>query len=231
MQSELKPPSAPGPYDRGRWLVDRLPLLECIGPLLPGAPDKRPTVGDGWPDHPGLTIAEIQALAPECVCWHVGAAPRHVAIDMDGPKAAAFCQSHGCEPYKADTWRIVRTGNRERLKLVFTVTPEQRATLAAGAKTVKVGAGEGGPGDKGEELAVFARPGTQIVVLGQHYAKESNFTENDDQYAWSGRGPADAQPLPPEWFALLTDVFCGDRPLRPPTRRTVSPASKRKPHA
>jgi hypothetical protein len=210
------------PYDRDHWLLERLPLLEGIAPLLPGAPDKRPIVGDGWPDHLGLTISQLQAAAPECVCWHVGAAPGHVAIDIDGPKAAAFCASHGCNPYEADTWQIIRTGNDERLKLVFTVTHEQKAALAAGGKTVKI---------EGQELAVFAKPGTQIVVLGQHFSKESGFTENDDQYAWAGRAPADAQPLPPEWFELLTGVFCGDRPLRPPTRRTVSPASKRGPHA
>ena len=197
-------------------------MLGTIGPLLPGAPDKRPLVGNDWEAHAGVGISELQAAAPECICWHVGAAPGYIAIDIDGPRAAAFCQQHSCEPYTADTWRIVRTGNTERVKLVFTVTTEQKAALVSGAKTVKVGAGDGGLDDKGEELAVFAKPGTQIVVLGNHYTKESGFTENDDQYAWAGRAPADAQPLPPEWFALLTGVFCGERPLRPKTRRSVS---------
>ena len=194
------------------WLAD-LPILAGICPLLTGASDKRPTVGENWPDHPGLSIAELEAAAPKCICWHIGAAPGHIAIDIDGPSAAAFCQSHGCDPYTADTWRIIRTGNSERLKLVFTVTPEQKAALAEGGKTVKI---------NGQELAVFAKPGTQIVVLGNHYSKESNYAENDDQYTWAGRVPADAQPLPTEWFELLTGVFCGDRPLRPSTRRTVS---------
>jgi hypothetical protein len=202
-------------------------MLGTIGPLLPGAPDKRPLVGNDWEAHAGVGISELQAAAPECICWHVGAAPGHIAIDIDGPRAAAFCQQHSCEPYTADTWRIVRTGNTDRLKLVYTVTTEQKAALVSGAKTVKVGAGDGGLDDKGEELAVFAKPGTQIVVLGNHYTKESGFTENDDQYAWAGRAPADAQPLPPEWFALLTGVFCGERPLRPKTRRSVSDSSTR----
>jgi hypothetical protein len=209
-------------FQPGRWLADSLPLLDGIGPLLPGGTGKRPLVGDGWPEHPGLSIEQIQAAAPECVCWHVGADPCRIGIDIDGPAAAAFCQSHGCEPYNADTWRIIRTGNSERLKLVFTVTPEQKAALEAGAKTVKI---------DGQELAVFAKHGTQIVVLGQHYTKESGFTENDDQYAWAGRPPADAQPLPPEWFALLSGVFCGDRLLKPPTRRKVSAPSSRKANA
>jgi hypothetical protein len=200
----------------------RLPMLEGIGPLLPGKRDKRPDVGYGWPDHPGLTIAQLQAAEPECICWHIGEAPGQVAIDIDGSDAAAFCQSHGCDPYTADTWRIVRTSCSDRLKLVFTVTPEEKAVLAAGTKTVKI---------DGQELALFASPGSQIVVLGNHYTKESNYTENDDQYSWAGRLPADAQPLPPEWFALLTGVFCGDRPLHPPTRRTVAPSSPRKPNA
>ena len=214
--------AAAGPYGPNCWRADRLPMLGTIGPLLPGAPDKRPLVGNDWEAHAGVGISELQAAAPECICWHVGAAPGYIAIDIDGPRAAAFCQQHSCEPYTADTWRIVRTGNTERVKLVFTVTPEQKAALVSGAKTVKVGAGDGGLDDKGEELAVFAKPGTQIVVLGNHYTKESGFTENDDQYAWAGRAPADAQPLPPEWFALLTGVFCGERPLRPKTRRSVS---------
>ena len=202
-------------------------MLGTIGPLLPGAPDKRPLVGNDWEAHAGVGISELQAAAPECICWHVGAAPGYIAIDIDGPRAAAFCQQHSCEPYTADTWRIVCTGNTDRLKLVYTVTTEQKAVLVSGAKTVKVGAGDGGLDDKGEELAVFAKPGTQIVVLGNHYTKESGFTENDDQYAWAGRAPADAQPLPPEWFALLTGVFCGERPLRPKTRRSVSDSSTR----
>ena len=214
--------AAAGPYGPNCWRADRLPMLGTIGPLLPGAPDKRPLVGNDWEAHAGVGISELQAAAPECICWHVGAAPGHIAIDIDGPRAAAFCQQHSCEPYTADTWRIVRTGNTDRLKLVYTVTTEQKAVLVSGAKTVKVGAGDGGLDDKGEELAVFAKPGTQIVVLGNHYTKESGFTENDDQYAWAGRAPADAQPLPPEWFALLTGVFCGERPLRPKTRRSVS---------
>jgi predicted P-loop ATPase len=211
-----------GLFDAGHWAAERLPLLDGIGPLLPGGADKRPLVGDGWPEHPGLSIDKLQAAAPECICWHVGADPGHIGIDIDGPAAAAFCQSHGCDPYTADTWRIIRTSNSERLKLVFTVTTEQRADLVAGAKTVKI---------DGQELAVFAKTGTQIVVLGNHYTKESNYTENDDQYAWAGRNPADAQPLPPEWFALLTGVFCGERPLKPPTRRQVSTPSSRKSNA
>jgi len=209
-------------FDPGWWLADSLPLLDGIGPLLPGGAEKRPLVGDGWEEHPGLSIDQLQAAAPECICWHVGADTRHIGIDIDGAKAAAFCQSHDCDPYTADTWRIIRTSNTERLKLVFTVTPEQKAALVAGAKTVKI---------DGQEFAVFAKPGTQIVVLGQHYTKESGFTENDDQYAWAGRAPADAQPLPPEWFALLTGVFCGDRPLKPPTQRKVSAPSSRKANA
>jgi hypothetical protein len=206
-------------------------MLASFGPLLPGAPDKRPLVGDGWENHAGVPVAELQTTAPECVCWHIGAAPGHIAIDIDGPRAAAFCQQHGCEPYTADTWRIVRTGNSDRLKLVYTVTAEQKAILAAGGKTVKVGIGEGGPDDKGEEFAVFAKHGTQVVVLGQHYTKQSHFTDNDDQYAWAGRPPADAQPLPTEWFALLQGVFCGDRPLRPKTRRSISPQVTRGPRS
>jgi hypothetical protein len=206
-------------------------MLASFGPLLPGAPDKRPLVGDGWENHAGVPVAELQTTAPECVCWHIGAAPGHIAIDIDGPRAAAFCHQHGCEPYTADTWRIVRTGNSDRLKLVYTVTAEQKAILAAGGKTVKVGIGEGGPDDKGEEFAVFAKHGTQVVVLGQHYTKESHFTDNDDQYAWAGRPPADAQPLPAEWFALLQGVFCGDRPLRPKTRRSISPQVTRGPRS
>lgn len=228
---QTPPTAAAGPYDHDRWRRERLPMLAGIGPLLPGAPDKRPLVGNDWETHQGLSIPDLQAAAPQCVCWHVGAAPGHIAIDIDGPRAAAFCQQHGCEPYTADTWRIVRTGNTERLKLVYTVTAEQKSVLAAGGKTVKVGIGDGGPDDKGEELAVFAKPGTQIVVLGQHYTKESNFTVNDDQYAWAGRPPAEAQPLPPEWFNLLQGVFCGDRPLRPKTRRSVSAPSARAPRS
>lgn len=206
-------------FDRDRWLEDSLPLLDGIGPLLPGAADKSPAVGKEWQQAPGWSLTRLHQKEPECICWHIGADDSHVGVDVDGAKAAAFCQSQGCDPYTADTWRIIRTSNTERVKLVFTVTPEQKATLMGGAKTVKI---------EGQELAVFAKPGIQIVVLGNHYTKESNFTENDDQYAWAGRAPAEAQPMPPEWFDLLTGVFCGERPLRPPTRRAVTASSTRK---
>ena len=213
-------PGPPGPYAPTRWLVERLPMLATIGPLLPGAPDKRPLVGDDWQTHPGVPIAQLQAMAPQCICWHIGACQTHIAIDIDGPAAAAYCLQHGCDPATADTWRIVRTGNTERLKLIFTVSPDQKATLAAGGKTVKI---------DGEELAIFAKPGTQVVVLGQHFTKESHYTDNDDQYAWAGRAPSDAQPLPPEWYAFLQGVFTGDRPLRPATMRKLEPSGSRKP--
>ena len=208
--------------DNRQSALKRLPMLAGFAPLLPGKPDKRPSVGDNWPDHPGLSVEQLAAANPTCICWHIGADVNHIAVDVDGALAAAFCQSHDCDPSAADTWRITRTGNTDRLKLVFTVTPEQKATLVAGAKSVKI---------EGQELAVFAKPGTQIVVLGNHYTKESNFTENDDQYAWAGRAPSDAQPMPPEWFALLTGVFCGERPLKPPTVRQVSAPSSRKANA
>jgi len=91
-----------GSFEPGWWLAYSLPLLDGIGPLLPGAPDKRPLVGDDWPEHPGLSIDKLQAAAPECICWHVGADPRRIGIDIDGPAAAAFCQKLGCEPYTAD---------------------------------------------------------------------------------------------------------------------------------
>jgi len=214
------------PYTRERWLIDSLPLLEGIGPLLPGAKNKRPLVGNGWTFCPGFDLRRLAAAKPETICWHIGAAPHHIAVDVDGARAGAFCQRHGCDPYTADTWRIERTSNTERLKVVFTVTDEQKTILSAGAKTVQIGAGEQGEGDKGEELAMFANSGVQIVVLGQHYTKESEFTENDDQYAWAGRPPSAAQPIPSEWFAFLTGVFCGVRPLAPPTRRQVSPRMK-----
>ncbi len=204
-----------GPYSPGRWPFERLPLLDSLAPLLPGGPDKRPRVGEEWQKHAGLAVWELQQRSSACICWHVGAdGCWYIAIDIDGPKAIAFCQENGCDPLTTDTWRIVRTSNADRLKLVFRVTPEQKETLAAGHKTVKI---------DGEEFAVFAGHGHQIVVLGNHYTKESGYKEHDDQYAWDGRLPEDAQPIPEEWFKLLTDVFCGDRPLKPPTRRQVSP--------
>ena len=51
-------------YLPDRWAAERLPLLDGIGPLLPGGADKRPLVGDGWPEHPGLSIDKLQAAAP-----------------------------------------------------------------------------------------------------------------------------------------------------------------------
>lgn len=198
------------PYLPERWRDERLPHLAGLSPLLPGGAKKEPLVGGAWQQHPGLSVAQIQQEAPACVCWHVGADPGHIAVDIDGPAASALCIAHSCDPHKVDTWRIVRTSNRERLKLAFKVTPEQKAILAAGAKTVKI---------DGQELAVFASPGHQIVVLGDHHTKDG---QHDDQYAWAGRPPAEAQLLPPEWMALLEGVFCGDRPLRPPTAREIT---------
>lgn len=200
-----------GSYSAGSWLFERLPLLDGIAPLLPGGPDKRPRVGNGWQSHPGVTIAQLQQSSPACICWQVGATADHIAIDIDGPKVITFLRAHGLDPLTADTWRIVRTSNADRLKLVFRVTPEQKAELAAGRKSVRIG---------GEEFAVFTGRGHQIVVLGNHHhkTKTANGTEtwiHDDQYLWAGKQPADAQPLPDAWMEILRGVFCGNQPLLP----------------
>jgi hypothetical protein len=220
-----------GPYAPGAWLTERLPLLAPLGlVLLPGGPDKRPTVGNEWQQHPGFTVQALQAAQPPCICWHIGAEGcPFIALDIDGPKVIAWLKSHGLDPLTAETWRIQRTGNAGRLKLVFRVTPEQKALLVAGGKEVRIAAGEEGEKDPGEEFALYGRPGTQIVVLGNHHTKESNYTEHDDQYAWAGKAPAEVQLLPEDWLAFLIGVFTGDRPLAPPKRRKLSAPNPKAP--
>lgn len=207
-----------GPYSSGNWLTERLPLLHGLGlALLPGGPDKRPTVGDDWPDHPGLSIEQLQAAAPRCICWHIGAAgTEFIAIDLDGLRAIAHCEANGCYPLTVNTWRIQRTSTHERLKLVFRVSdPAVRQRLVDMRKTTRIGKRSGGPADPGDEFAVFCRPGTQIVILGNHYTKESGYTEHDDQYAWAGVLPHQAMELPPEWLALLAGTLEGEQALVP----------------
>lgn len=212
------PINGAGPYSPGNWLIERLPLLHPLGlALLPGGPDKRPLVGDGWPDHPGLSIEAIQAAQPACVCWHVVAAGSpYVVIDLDGLRAIDHCRAHDCDPLTVPTWRIERTSTRERLKLVFRVSdPALRERLAAMRKTTRIGKRSGGLADPGDEFALFARSGLQVVALGCHYNKAG---EHDDMYAWAGVLPHQAMELPLEWLALLIGSLEGDQPLvpRPP---------------
>ncbi len=166
-------------------------------------------MGKDWQKHPGCSIPELQQLSPVCICYHVGATSDHIGVDIDGPEAIAFLRGHGVDPLTANTWRIVRTSTADRLKLVFRVTPEQKAELAAGRKKVRVGQAEG---NHGAPLELFASHGKQIVVLGNHHDKSG---QHDDQYAWDGRLPAEAQPLPDAWMEILRGVFCGSQPLLP----------------
>lgn len=226
-------------YAPSRWRTERLPLLDGIGPLLPGGPDKHPTVGRGWEKHPGLSLEELQRRGSATICWHLGAdGCLYLAVDIDGRRALTFLQALGCDPLTADTWRIVRTGTQDRLKVVWRVTPEQKALLCgpAAEMRLRIGAKERGPADRGEELALYGRPGSQIVVLGDHHhnpkgpdgkpLKEPDgrlVWIHDDQYAWGiPRPPAEAQPLPERWFEVLRDLFTGEQPLAPEGQRKAA---------
>jgi hypothetical protein len=172
-----------------------------IGPLLRGFSDKRP-VKKGWPDEKGLQLRALQLGKSPCICWHIGASDPHIAIDIDSQWWIDFCQQHDCDPFTADTWRIERSLTAGRLKLVFTVTAEQRDILLSGRKQVL---------HDGKELKLFIKHGQQIVVLGNHYDEGVR----DDQYTWVGSPDAIA-PLPESWFVLLQGLLCGERPLAPP---------------
>ena len=50
--------------DNRQSALKRLPMLAGFAPLLPGKPDKRPSVGDNWPDHPGLSVDQLAAANP-----------------------------------------------------------------------------------------------------------------------------------------------------------------------
>lgn len=202
-----------GIFSTGRWRTEALPYLEGIGPLLPGNSLKRPTVGKKWQEHPGFAVEQLQgmsALRFRCICWHIGADPDHVAVDIDGPSVIAALQARGCDPLTADTWRIQRSSTTDRLKVVFRVTPEQRAELEGLGKTTRI---------EGEELALFARHGLQVVVLGDHFLKDG--LTHDDQYTWANTHPADAQRLPRAWLEALRALLGRDQPAAAPKAATT----------
>lgn len=192
------------PFDDPAWRGRPLEQLvnAGIGPLLLGFSGKRPT-RKGWPEHKGLQLKELRNGRSPCICWHVGASDAHIAIDIDSQWWIDFCQEQGCDPHATDTWRIERSTVGGRLKLVFTVSEEQRAILLPERKQVL---------HDGKELKLFIKHGQQIVVLGNHYDKEG---KRDDQYTWVGTPDAIA-PLPEPWFLLLQGLLCGDYPLMPP---------------
>ena len=189
-------------FDDPAWRDAPLQQLCAAGisPLLRGFSDKRP-VKKGWPDEKGLQLRALQLGRSPCICWHIGASDPHIAIDIDSQWWIDFCQEHDCDPFTTDTWRIERSLTAGRLKLVFTVSTEQRDILLSGRKQVL---------HDGKELKLFIKHGQQIVVLGNHYDEGVR----DDQYTWVGTPDAIA-PLPAAWFTLLQGLLCGERPLAP----------------
>jgi hypothetical protein len=201
------------PFDDPAWRGAPLEQLCAagIGPLLLGYSDKRP-VKKGWPEQKGLQLKALRLGKSPCICWHIGASDSHIAIDIDSQWWIDFCQEHGCDPYTAETWRIERSLTAGRLKLVFTVSDEQRDILLSGRKQAL---------RDGKELKLFIKHGQQIVVLGNHYDEGIR----DDQYTWVSTPDAIA-PLPEAWFTLLQGLLCGERPLLPQEPERAAAASR-----
>ena len=108
-----------------------------------------------------------------------------VAFDFDGSSAVERGVQFGCDPSQAKTWKIGRTTDQDRLKVVFR-KPEPWPDLP-GKTIIRTG--------DGEQIEVFWGSG-QILAAGNHVS-------SGGEYIWlDGSKPRDVIDIPQEWMTL-----------------------------
>jgi hypothetical protein len=127
-----------------------------------------------------------------------------VTFDIDGASVLEHCLAHACDPQRTRTWQTHRNTDPCRLKVKFSLTPEQSLELGQFKSKhqtkdpIKDEAGN--VLAKGEALEIFHQPNSQVIVLGEHPSSKGF-------YFWpEGMGPEDLAPITPEWWALLLSI-------------------------
>jgi len=219
--------TAAGPADWRQQLHRLAPLGLPLLPIGAGAESKgpiNPAKGGGlvgW-ETAAYSAQQIQGMPKRVrgVGFRTGAG--RVAIDVDGATGVELCIRQGCDPAEAQTWRIDRDTDPNRLKLCFTVTPEQADQLGelitkAHTKPAVKDA-DGKVTEKAEAVEVFHHTGKQVVVLGEHVVSGGN-------YGWpAGHGPEALAPIPPNWWALVLAIKAKELGLSTgPTQTPLKP--------
>jgi len=209
--------------------LHRLAPLQSDLALLPcgwGTDCKGPMLGE-WQKHPGYALAQLMAVPR---IRSVGARTGGhkgplLCFDIDGASALELACSLGMQPWAVTTWQVHRDNDANRLKVLFSPTPEQIALLPGGAefqgKTITKPAVKGRDGKvitKGEALEVFFDGGRQVIVIGEHPSSGGN-------YFWpEGLGPEALAPPPQVWWQHAIEIAqqCLDR-----SRRGSRPSTSR----
>ena len=190
--------------------TERLKPLENIVRFLPtgaGKEGKAPLFS-GWSTHPGFTIEEIRERFPQAKSVGVITQPL-LCFDFDGESAVNYAVMNGRDPDYVNTWRINRTTDENRFKLLFLPSKEQLAQLPNGqithshrTKQPRIWESEDGEQitAKGEAEEVFCHPGRQVIVAGEH-------PSSGGHYFWPiGFGPEALSAPPEEWWAHVLEL-------------------------
>jgi hypothetical protein len=211
-----------------------LPRLEPLNlPLLPcgaGAEQKGPVNHEtgkpltGWPSA-RFTVPEILAMNGKVRSVGTRTGDGCLCFDIDGGTAIELALEHGCDPQQANTWQVHRTTDPLRLKVLFSLTPEQQEHLGeVTSKAITRAAEKNDQGEvirKAEALELFHHPGRQVILLGEHPISSGH-------YVWpDGQGPEALAPIPDCWWQLALKVAAGELGIRPtaaarPSRKATS---------
>lgn len=151
-----------------------------------------------WPNHPGFTVRELAhwrgLKSIGLIC------DRLLCIDVDGPTAIDRLIARGLRPNEAATWRVNRTTDPNRFKLIYRPTQQQFAQLPNGTYSGKETTKTKEEGSKGEAVEVFASPLRQVIVSGSH-------PSSGGAYRWpEGQGPEALAEPPAAWWAFVLEM-------------------------
>ena len=188
-------------------MMERLVPIEAVGRLIPvgvGPEGKGPMVHN-WPKCPGFAAAALYERFPKARAVGVILHPL-LCFDIDGRSAEEFILSTGRKPAGVTTWRINRTTDPYRYKLLFLPTAAQLEQLAGNQTShshqtrAKVTDENGNVLEKGEAEEIFCHPGRQVIVAGEH-------PKSGGYYFWpDGCGPEALAPPPADWWQRVVDV-------------------------
>ena len=163
-----------------------LPLLPC------GAGDsgKAPLISN-WQNQSWEPLELINEFGknPKLKCVGIPLKPAAtgglVIFDFDGHLAVEHGIQNSCDPIQAKTWKIGRTTDPDRLKVVFR-KPEPWPDLP-GKTIIRTG--------DGQQIEIFWGSG-QCIVAGGHVS-------SGGEYIWlDGSKPRDVIDIPQEWMTL-----------------------------
>ena len=117
-----------------------------------------------------------------------------ICFDIDGASSFVRLAQEGCD--SIDTWVIGRTGTRDRVKVIFKTTAEQRELLGIGKASLITHHDQ--EARVREAIEVFHGIG-QVVICGQH--------PDGDDYCWVIGSPAEVRELPQAWFSLASRIL------------------------